>query len=117
MNKKKVKIVNLSEEFIEKYKKLEDVIENKYKLKKGTSAVAFLEAKSEFSSISDKLKYYDLVDKVSMKRSKREEYINKIVKLLQVKFNEVNIDCEVYGRPKHFYSIYNIFITCYINRD
>ena len=50
--------------------------------------------------------YYDLVDKVSMKRSKREEYINKIVKLLQVKFNEVNIDCEVYGRPKHFYSIY-----------
>ncbi len=57
MNKKKVKIVNLSEEFIEKYKKLEDVIENKYKLKKGTSAVAFLEAKSEFSSISDKLKY------------------------------------------------------------
>lgn len=50
--------------------------------------------------------YYDLVDKVSMKRSQREEYINRIVKLLQEKFNEVNIDCEVYGRPKHFYSIY-----------
>ena len=50
--------------------------------------------------------YYDLVDKVSMKRSQREEYISKIVKLLQGKFNEVNIDCEVYGRPKHFYSIY-----------
>lgn len=50
--------------------------------------------------------YYDLVDKVSMKRSQREEYIAKIVSLLQEKFNEVNIDCEVYGRPKHFYSIY-----------
>ena len=50
--------------------------------------------------------YYDLVDKVSMKRSQREEYISKIVKLLQEKFNEVNIDSEVYGRPKHFYSIY-----------
>ena len=50
--------------------------------------------------------YYDLVDKVSMKRSQREEYIGKIVKLLQDKFDEVNIDCEVYGRPKHFYSIY-----------
>lgn len=50
--------------------------------------------------------YYDLVDKVSMKRSQREEYINKIVKLLQDKFKEVNINCEVYGRPKHFYSIY-----------
>ncbi|WP_434797561.1 RelA/SpoT family protein [Terrisporobacter vanillatitrophus] len=50
--------------------------------------------------------YYDLVDKVSMKRSQREEYISRIVNLLQEKFNEVNIDCEVYGRPKHFYSIY-----------
>ncbi len=50
--------------------------------------------------------YYDLVNKVSMKRSQREAYIEKIVKLLQEKFNEVNIDCEVYGRPKHFYSIY-----------
>ena len=40
--------------------------------------------------------YYDLVDKVSMKRSKREEYINKIVKLLQVKFNEVNIDASLW---------------------
>ena len=50
--------------------------------------------------------YYDLVDKVSMKRSQREEYISKIIKLLKEKFNEVNINCEVYGRPKHFYSIY-----------
>ena len=50
--------------------------------------------------------YYDLVDKVSMKRSQREEYIRKIVKLLQEKFDEVNINSEVYGRPKHFYSIY-----------
>ena len=50
--------------------------------------------------------YYDLVNKVSMKRSQREAYIEKIVNLLQEKFNEVNIDCEVYGRPKHFYSIY-----------
>ncbi|WP_343344799.1 bifunctional (p)ppGpp synthetase/guanosine-3',5'-bis(diphosphate) 3'-pyrophosphohydrolase [Terrisporobacter petrolearius] len=50
--------------------------------------------------------YYDLVDRVSMKRSQREEYISRIVNLLQEKFGEVNIDCEVYGRPKHFYSIY-----------
>ncbi len=41
-----------------------------------------------------------------MKRSQREAYINKIVKLLQDKFKEVNINCDVYGRPKHFYSIY-----------
>ncbi|MDU2112713.1 MAG: TGS domain-containing protein, partial [Clostridiales bacterium] len=36
----------------------------------------------------------------------RQEYIDKIVRLLQDKFKEVDIDCEVSGRPKHFYSIY-----------
>lgn len=51
--------------------------------------------------------YYDLVAKVSMKRSQREAYIEKIVQLLDKKFEEVNIPCEVYGRPKHFYSIYS----------
>ena len=50
--------------------------------------------------------YYELVDKVATKRSQREEYIQNIVKLLETKFEEVNIDCDVYGRPKHFYSIY-----------
>lgn len=50
--------------------------------------------------------YYELVNKVSMKRSKREEYIEKIVQLLEEKFKALNIECEVYGRPKHFYSIY-----------
>ncbi|MEF9991009.1 MAG: bifunctional (p)ppGpp synthetase/guanosine-3',5'-bis(diphosphate) 3'-pyrophosphohydrolase [Romboutsia sp.] len=51
--------------------------------------------------------YYDLVNKVSMKRSQREAYIEKIVSLLIAKFKEVEIPCEVYGRPKHFYSIYS----------
>ena len=68
--------------------------------------------KSEYSS--DKIEaisanYTNIIDPnpvIEISTEKREEYINKIVKLLQVKFNEVNIDCEVYGRPKHFYSIY-----------
>ena len=50
--------------------------------------------------------YYDLVDKVAIKRSQREAYIEQIVELLNEKFEEVNIHCDVYGRPKHFYSIY-----------
>ncbi|MGL5694165.1 MAG: RelA/SpoT family protein [Peptostreptococcaceae bacterium] len=50
--------------------------------------------------------YYDLVDKVATKRSQREAYIKEIVTLLDEKFEEVNIHCDVYGRPKHFYSIY-----------
>lgn len=50
--------------------------------------------------------YYELVEKVSMKRSQREENIAKIVNCLQEKFAEMEIPCDVYGRPKHFYSIY-----------
>ena len=50
--------------------------------------------------------YYELVEKVSMKRSQREENITRIVTCLQEKFAEMEISCDVYGRPKHFYSIY-----------
>jgi GTP pyrophosphokinase len=57
--------------------------------------------------------YYDLVDKISKKRSHREAYITKVVEILNKKFNEVSIVCEVSGRPKHFYSIYNKMHTKY----
>lgn len=49
--------------------------------------------------------YYDLVEKVAKKRSQREAYIEKIVDILKEKVEEVNIKCDIYGRPKHFYSI------------
>ena len=55
---------------------------------------------------TDQEGYYDLVDKVAIKRSQREAYIEQIVELLSKKIAEVNIHCDVYGRPKHFYSIY-----------
>lgn len=50
--------------------------------------------------------YRELSEKITMKRSQRQEYIDKIVHLLEEKFKEVDINCEVSGRPKHFYSIY-----------
>ena len=50
--------------------------------------------------------YYKLVDKVAKKRSQREAYIHGIVDILREKFQDVNIKCDVTGRPKHFYSIY-----------
>ncbi len=52
--------------------------------------------------------YYDLVSRVSMKRSQREDYIQGIVELLKDKFKDLSIPCDVYGRPKHF--------TVYIER-
>lgn len=51
--------------------------------------------------------YYDLVDKINRKQSEREEYVNKIVEEIKEKCEEAGIkNCTVYGRPKHFFSIY-----------
>lgn len=50
--------------------------------------------------------YYDLVDKVAQKRQDREEFINNVIDNLKNKLSEFNIENEITGRPKHFYSIY-----------
>jgi guanosine-3',5'-bis(diphosphate) 3'-pyrophosphohydrolase len=51
-------------------------------------------------------KYYDLVERIAMKRQQREEYINQIVTTLSERLAAVGIKAEIAGRPKHFYSIY-----------
>lgn len=51
-------------------------------------------------------KYYDLAEKISMKRQEREVYIQKVIDTLKDKLTEVGIKSEIQGRPKHFYSIY-----------
>lgn len=50
--------------------------------------------------------YYDLVNKVSQKRTERIDAINEIIQVLKDKLNQSNIECSIEGRPKHFYSIY-----------
>lgn len=50
--------------------------------------------------------YYDLADKIKRKQSEREEYVGKIVAKLKEKCRENSIECEIAGRPKHFFSIY-----------
>lgn len=51
--------------------------------------------------------YYDLVDKINRKQSEREDFVNKIVDEIKEKCEEAGIkNCTVYGRPKHFFSIY-----------
>lgn len=59
--------------------------------------------------------YYNLVEKVSMKRKAREEYIKSVSEMLKEKLNTMNIEGEIYGRPKHFYSIYKKMV--YKNKD
>lgn len=50
--------------------------------------------------------YYDLVEKVAVKRKDRELFINQVISELQARLKEFNINGEISGRPKHFYSIY-----------
>jgi len=52
-------------------------------------------------------KYYDLVEKISMKRKEREEYINEVIQILGEELKKSGIKADISGRPKHFYSIYN----------
>ena len=50
--------------------------------------------------------YQNLSVKVGMKRAEREESIRQVMNTLSEKIQEMNIQFEIDGRPKHFYSIY-----------
>lgn len=50
--------------------------------------------------------YYRLAEKIAMKKSERESYIRDAVDEMNEKLSEYGVQAEVYGRSKHFYSIY-----------
>lgn len=50
--------------------------------------------------------YYRLAEKVSMKKSERDNYIREVITSIKEKLLEYSLHAEVKGRPKHFYSIY-----------
>jgi GTP pyrophosphokinase len=50
--------------------------------------------------------YYQLKRNVAKKKTERERYIREVIGVLSKKLAEAEIDAEVSGRPKHFYSIY-----------
>ena len=54
----------------------------------------------------DPIGYYEIVDKIAQKKDEREEYINKIIGIIREKLDAAGVHAEIYGRAKHFYSIY-----------
>lgn len=50
--------------------------------------------------------YYRLAEKIAMKKTDRESYIKETGSVIGEKLSEYSVRSEVYGRPKHFYSIY-----------
>ncbi|MDW7672388.1 MAG: bifunctional (p)ppGpp synthetase/guanosine-3',5'-bis(diphosphate) 3'-pyrophosphohydrolase [Bacillota bacterium] len=55
--------------------------------------------------------YYSLVERVAKKRKDREDFINQVIHELDGKLKEFDIQNEIYGRPKHFYSIYKKMVN------
>ncbi|QGG46700.1 RelA/SpoT family protein [Heliorestis convoluta] len=55
--------------------------------------------------------YYDLVQRIAVKRQEREARINEIIAILREKLEDVGIEADISGRPKHFYSIYKKMVN------
>jgi len=50
--------------------------------------------------------YYRIVQLMKQKREERETYIDEVIVELEHQLNDVNIESDISGRPKHLYSIY-----------
>ena len=55
--------------------------------------------------------YYRIVNLMSLKRSQREKYIQDAIKTLKESLDSLGIKYEIYGRPKHIYSIYKKMVN------
>lgn len=55
--------------------------------------------------------YYNLVENIKIRRSAREDFIDKMVKEIRSHMEAAEIECEVDGRVKHFFSIYKKMIN------
>ena len=55
--------------------------------------------------------YYDLVEKVALRKSVREEFVGNIVKQVKMHMEDANIKAQVDGRVKHFFSIYKKMVN------
>ena len=50
--------------------------------------------------------YYRIVSLMKKKRDEREAYLDNVMDEVKSQLEEVEIDADIYGRPKHIYSIY-----------
>ena len=55
--------------------------------------------------------YYDLVEKVAVRKDTREEYINSLVEMVREQVVEAGVEAEISGRAKHFFSIYKKMVN------
>lgn len=61
--------------------------------------------------------FFDLATKIERKKEERDAFVQDIVKELQQKMDEAGIKGKVYGRTKHFFSIYKKMVNQNKNID
>ena len=55
--------------------------------------------------------YYDLVEKINLKKSERQQYVDSIVNQVKHHMEDAAIKAQVDGRIKHFFSIYRKMVN------
>ncbi len=55
--------------------------------------------------------YYDLVDKIAVRKSEREKYVQNIVDEVSIHIKNAGIKTKIDGRVKHFFSIYKKMVN------
>lgn len=66
--------------------------------------------KSELEDLAlkylDPIAYEEIAESINQKKSEREAFVAEIISALKEKMAQNNIECEITGRAKHFYSIF-----------
>ncbi len=55
--------------------------------------------------------YYDLVEKIALRKSIRDEYVQGLVNEVREHIESAGIKADIYGRAKHFFSIYKKMVN------
>ena len=55
--------------------------------------------------------YYDLVRKVALRKNVRDKYVRQLVEEVRQQIKEAEIEAEIEGRAKHFFSIYKKMVN------
>ncbi|WP_019639918.1 RelA/SpoT family protein [Paenibacillus fonticola] len=55
--------------------------------------------------------YYRIANLMHKKRAEREEFIKNVIARIQEKLDEMGVEAELSGRPKHIYSVYKKMTT------
>ena len=55
--------------------------------------------------------YYDLVERIATRKKDRDDYVQSLVEEVRSHIDEAGIKAEIYGRSKHFFSIYKKMVN------